>query len=202
MRSNGIKALSIMCVILGFLACMVLVFPDIAAAEEGSGSGRKIWDTVMLWVNFGILVFFFMKYARKPLMNVLKSARSRILKDIDEVNGNLDHAKSLVDEESEKLKDTDTYVQELRQAILELGEKDKENIIQEGKLTAEKMVQSAEAYAEYRLAMARKALANEMVDIAVGMAEERIMKSITDQDHDNLMNQFITSLAAGKHIEK
>ena len=60
------------------------------------------------------------------------------------------------------------------------------------------MIQDAKAYAEYRMDMARKALSDELVDIAVGIAEERITQGITDSDNDNLVNQFITSLGAVK----
>ena len=156
MKRNARKPLLIFCVTLVFLACMYLMIPDPVAAEE-SGSSRKIWDNIMLWINFGILVFFFMKYARKPLMDLLKSARSKIRKELDEVNDKLDNAKSVVNTESEKLKDIDSHVQDLQKAILEMGEKDKERIIQEGKRTSEKMIQDAWAYAENRMAMARKA---------------------------------------------
>lgn len=192
-----IKPLLIIYMSMGFLACMALVVPE-AMAEEASGSSRKIWDIVMLWINFGILVFVFMKYGRKPLMDVIKSARSKISKDMDEVNGKLDDAKTIVSTESEKLKDVDSHVQDLRKAILDMGEKDKERIIQEGNLTAEKMIRDAKAYAEYRKADARKALSDEMVDMAVGIAEERITKGITDTDHDNLVSQFIIDLGTAK----
>ncbi len=201
MKPNGRKPLLIISMTLGFLACMYLMIPDPVAAEE-SGSSRKIWDNIMLWINFGILVFFFLKYARKPLMDFLKSARSKIRKEMDEVNGKLGNAKSLVNTETEKLKDVESHVQELRKAILEMGEKDRSRIIQEGNMTAEKMIQDAKAFAEYRMTMARKALSDEMVDMAVGIAEERITEGITDKDHDNLVSQFITSLGSAKEAWK
>ena len=201
MKRNGRKPLLAICVTLGFLACMYLLIPDPVAAEE-SGSSRKIWDNILLWINFGILVFFFMKYAKKPLMDFLKSVRSKIRKDVDEVNDKLENATSLVNTESEKLKEVDSHVQKLRKAMLEMGEKDKERIIQEGKMTAEKMILDAKAYTEYRMTMARKALSDEMVDMAIGIAEERITQGITDKDHDNLVSQFISNLGTAKEAGK
>jgi len=201
LKRNGRKPLLIICMTLGFLACMYLMIPE-AMAEEDSGSSRKIWDNILLWINFGILVFFFMKYGRKPLMDVIKSARSKIRKEMDEVNGKLGNAKSLVNTETEKLKDVESHVQELRKAILEMGEKDRSRIIQEGNMTAEKMIQDAKAFAKYRMTMARKALSDEMVDMAIGIAEERITEGITGKDHDILVNQFITSLGTAKDSGK
>ena len=47
------------------LALIGLSASDVFAMEE-SGKGRIIWNNIMLWINFGILVFIFIKYARKP----------------------------------------------------------------------------------------------------------------------------------------
>ena len=197
-----VKPLLIICMTLGFMACMALMVPDPAAASEGSGSSRKIWDTVMLWINFGILVFFFMKYGRKPLMDVIRSARKKISNEVDDITGKLDNAKSRVSEESDKLKNAEIHIQELREAILEMGKKDKEKIILQGNMAAEKMVRDAKSFAEYRMALARKALSDEMVDMAITIAQERLTKGITETDHDNLVNQFISSLGATKEPGK
>ena len=35
-----------------------------AYAAQKISAGRKIWDTVMLFINFGILVFLFIRYAK------------------------------------------------------------------------------------------------------------------------------------------
>ncbi|MFC1581171.1 hypothetical protein ACFL4N_09735 [Thermodesulfobacteriota bacterium] len=175
----------------------LFVVPEVFAAETTS-SGRKLWDNIMLFFNFGILVFLFIKYARKPLINYLKSVRSSIKKDIDEVNGQLGEVKSLMGAEEEKMKKVDQRIAEIRETILDLGERDKKKIIAEAKTNAEKMIQDARAYAEYRMEMARKALSDEMVDMAIGIAEEQIIKGINDNDHDLLVTQFITGLGTVK----
>lgn len=176
---------------------LLLIVPEAFAAETTT-SGRKLWDNIMLFFNFGILVFLFMKYAKKPLVHYLKSVRSNIKKDIDEVSGELDDARSRMGVEEEKMKAVDARIKEIRETLLKLGEQDKQKIIEEAKINAEKMIQDAKAYATYRLAMARKALSDELVDIAVGIAEEHITQGITDSDHDNLVNQFIASLGTAK----
>jgi F-type H+-transporting ATPase subunit b len=197
-QNNRKTPLLLLFIALASLVCVFLFVPETFAAEVSTG--RKIWNNVMLWVNFGILVFLFIKYAKKPLVDHLKSVRASVKKDLDEVNGELDNARSRMTTEEEKMKALDKRIREIREAILELGEKDKQKIIEEAKINAEKMIQDAKAYGEYRMAMARKALADEMVDMAVGIAEERIAEGITDTDHDNLVSQFIANLGTAKPV--
>jgi len=160
--------------------------------------GRKLWDNILLWVNFAILVFFFLKFARKPLMDYLRSVRSKMEKDLTTLNDQKDGVKSLMDTEADKLKTVDQYIQEIRESILEIGRKEKEKAIQEGKMMAEKMVEDAKFYSQYKMAMARKELSDEMVDIAVEKAAEKLAQAISENDEDVLINDFITNLKTAK----
>ena len=80
-----------------------------------------------------------------------------------------------------------------------MGEREKNRIIEEGKLSAEKMIEHAREYADYRIEMARKALSDEMVDMAITLVEERLAKGITDKDNDHLINEFVADLK-GKQV--
>ena len=182
------------------LACLLLFVPETFAEEISTG--RKIWNNVMMWVNFGILVFLFMRYAKKPLVGYLKSVRSTTKKNIDETRSELDSVQSKMTAEEQKMKEVDQRIKEIREAILAIGEQDKEQIIAHAKVSAEKMIEDAKAYAQYRMAMARKALSDEMVDIAIGIAGERIAEGITDEDHEKLVNQFISNLGTVKQAGK
>ena len=56
-----------------------------ALAAEGSGGWRPIYDEVLLWLNFGILVFVFIKYGRAPLMNFLRGRKEKIAREIERI---------------------------------------------------------------------------------------------------------------------
>jgi len=179
-----------------FMAFCIL-FDVTESWSAGAGKitpGRKLWDNVLLWINFAVLVFFFIKFARKPLMDYLRSVRSKMEKDITTLNGQKEGAKSLMDAEAEKLKTVDQYIQEIRESILEIGRKEKEKAIQEGKMMAEKMVEDAKIYSQYKIAMARKELSDEMVDIAVEKAAEKLAQAISEKDEDHLIDDFIANL--------
>lgn len=175
------------------VACVWFADPNVYASE-GISTGRKIWDNVMLFVNFGILLFFFLKYVKKPLLDFLRGARDKIQEELDTVGTALSHIKSDKDSQREKLKHMDQRVQELRKSVLELGQKEKEEIIEQAKSAAEKMIRDAEIYSNYRLAMAKKALSDEMVDIAISMVEERLKAGISDEDNQRIIDEFVMDL--------
>ena len=102
------------------------------------------------------------------------------------------------DAETEHLKGIDQIIEEIRSNILEIGKKEKEKIIQQGKALADKMIRDAKTYSENRIVAARKELSEEMVDMALSMAKDKLSKDMTDEDNNNLVNQFVTDLQATK----
>ena len=106
-----------------------LIFcPDSFAAGETS-QGRTLWDNIMLIVNFGILVFFFLKYGRIPLMDFLRGQKKRVEGELNEVNVQFKDVKTLMEEEAEKLEDIDKLIEEIKKNIIKMGKREKENII-------------------------------------------------------------------------
>lgn len=152
----------------------------------------------MLWVNFGILAFFFLKYAKKPLMDYLHGVRRTVEEDLNVIEGQMKDVKSVRDAETENLKDIEERLAGIREGVLEMGRREKEKIIEQAKISAERMIESAKVYSEYRIAMAKKALSDEMVDIAVGMVEKRLKKGLSEEDNEKLVNQFVTDLITSK----
>lgn len=177
---------------------VVLFFACDAFALGENTLGRKIWDNIMLFINFGILVFLFVKYAKKPLMNYLRSERESVEKELNELTDKKQEVQSQRDAEADQIEDIDRIIEEIRSSILEMGKKEKEEIIQQGKALADKMIQDAKTYSENRIVAARQELSEEMVDMALSMAREELLKGMTDEDNNNLVNQFITNLQAAK----
>ncbi len=178
-------------------ACCAFFCSDLSAAEKAT-QGRKIYDTVMLWVNFSILVVIFVKYARKPLMEALRGVVDKIAGELNDIKQQrLENEKYLVAEES-KIKDIQSHLDEIQTRIIEMGEKEKAAIIEQAKAAAEKMITDAEAYARHQIEKARKELTDEMVDIAISMVEENLAKEISQEDDDKLINEFLVDLDTTK----
>jgi len=184
-------------VFLGTIVCFLLDSPDVLAAEALS-AGRKVWDIVLMWVNFGILVFLFIKFGRKPLVKFLWGVKTEVQEELGEIGTQFDEAKSLADAEQEKLDNIGVSIDKIRENILELGRREREKIIEEGKLAAQKILEHAESYSRYRMDLAKKTLANEMVDVAFSMVQDNLEKGVSEKENENLVSQFVSDLAHTK----
>jgi len=176
----------------------LLLLAGEAWAAEGVSTGRKIWNNVMLFVNFGILVFLFIKYAKKPLMDFLHGVRRKHEQDLGAVNGRFESARSALDSQDEKLREMEQSIETIQKGIIEMGEKEKAAIIEQARKAAERMIGDAKAYADYRLAMAKKALADEMVDTAIEMVREKLTGALSESDNQRLIDGFLGDLSTTK----
>ena len=170
---------------------------EVLAADELS-SGRRLWDNILLFFNFGILVFFFIKYAKNPLMNFLRGARNDVESGLNKVETRLNHATSLRDAELDKLKNIQAQIDKIRADILEMGRHEKEKHIEEGKIAAENMIEQAKNYAYHRIQKAKKVVADEMIDRAFSTVEEVLAKKFLPEDNENIVNQFLNDLKTTK----
>ena len=194
MRSMAFRT-SYLCILLiafaGFLFCLLPV--DVQAAQEVS-DGRKIYDTVMRWVNFGILVFFFLKYGKPALSNFLNGERNRVQKRLHEIEKGLNLARMRVDEESKHLDGIEGSLEEVRRSIVELGEKEKERIIASARSSAKQMIQDAENELDFKMEEARRALNDRLAEQAVVLAAEKLREAFTEQDNESQLTGFIDRL--------
>jgi F0F1-type ATP synthase membrane subunit b/b' len=106
--------------------------------------------------------------------------------------------KSLADTEAKRLENIKERIDEIQARILEMGNKEKAKIVEQGKIAADKMIEEARTYASYRLAMAKKALSGEMVDLAISMVEEKLVRKMTEEDDERILAKFIDNLKAPK----
>ena len=176
---------------------VLLSCPEVFAAQE-TPSWRKPYDIIMLWVNFGILVVLFIKFARKPLMDALHGVHDSIKEEIGGIKKQHQQVKGSMDAEELKLKEIHGHLDEIRARIIEMGEKEKQKIIDQAKATAGKMVEDARAYAGLQMARARRQLSDEMVDLAVSMVEEKLKDEISAEDNERLVDDFLGDLSTAK----
>jgi len=183
--------------ILGIMVWGLFVCPWAEAAQEMT-EGRRLYDTIMLWVNFGILVALFLKFARKPLMDALRGIHDKIKGEIDGITQQHNEMKAGRDAEETRLTDIDQHLEQIRVRIVEMGEKEKQKIIDQAKLAAEKMIEDARSYAQFQMSRARKQLSDEMVDIAISKVEARLEKEISAEDDEKLVLEFLGNLETTK----
>jgi F-type H+-transporting ATPase subunit b len=104
----------------------------------------------------------------------------------------LREAEARLDEEKAKLEAIEEHLEAIQSRILQIAQAEKEGIIQHGRLSAERMIENAGSYANYRINVARKALSDELVEMAVAMAKERLARGVSAQDDDRLIENFLS----------
>jgi len=185
---------------LGFVFAAVLaavflwLLPGEVLAAEKISEGRKIYDTILRWVNFGILVFFFMKYGKPALMNFLTGERKRIQRTLHEIEKDLNLSKMRVQEESEKLESIDASLEKVREEIIQMGEREKARILKDASLNANQMIKEAKNESGIKVEGAIQKLNDGLVEKAVSMAQAKLREAFTDQDHEMMIQGFMSRL--------
>lgn len=187
------KILLMFCIIFG-----VLIFASDVFAGEGISSGRRIWDNTLLIINFGILVFLFLKYAKKPFLDFLYGERDKIKEELSSLDSMLAVACAKMSKEEDNLRNIAKLIEDIRQTSFELGRKEKERIIEEARIRSHQILKKAEYEAHYKLVNARKALADELMGLAFNLVPDRLNKAFSTKDDEKLIDQFIMELEKTK----
>lgn len=196
-RINGKRYLLICFLVMSAVVAVLLSCSDSYAAE-GTSKGRIIYDNIMLFLNFGILVFLFIKFAKKPLIDFINGESKKISKDLTDIEERVKEARSLMDSEAAKLEGIDERIREIKEQVLEIGKREKDKIIEKAKYAARQMIEDAEKEAQYRLEKARRRFGEEMLDMAVSLAMEKLKKEVTLEDNEMMIDQFSERLNSEK----
>ena len=116
--------------ILILIVILALLVPAVALASigEGPSDARKIWDKVMLFINFGIFVFVIVKFGRKPLMDFLRGHGSEIDQNLEKMKTLLEEAQAEFEESRKRLDSAAERVAELKKRTRAEAEKLKDEI--------------------------------------------------------------------------
>ena len=178
--------------IVPLLAVLVLaVATACPAAEGGEGGGRQIWDMVWRIVNFLILVAILWKLLADKIKTYFSDRRIEIAEMIDTADKARTEAEKQFADYQSRLKNIDSDVQEIRDAIMGELEGEKQRIIEEGKVVAERIIEQAKWSAEQEIVKAKNSLRNQVVDMAGDMASGLVTNSMTPEDQKRLIEEYL-----------
>jgi F-type H+-transporting ATPase subunit b len=183
----------------GFLLLFATVIASSAlGAEEQTPGWRSTYDTVMLWVNFGILAFVIVKFGRKPLINFLYGQKESLEKEINRLENSKKEVGDKIEEMLKTLDESESRFEEMKQKIIERGEKRRSEIIEDAKRQSRTLLESTKRKAENRIRQARDKLKSDMVDRAIEIALEKLPAEITAEDNQKMVGQFLDTITATK----
>ncbi|MEN8690481.1 MAG: ATP synthase F0 subunit B [Desulfobacterales bacterium] len=184
----------------GVIILTALFFLSAGAVEvlaaEGGGRWRPTYDIIMKWVNFGFLAFIFFKFARRPLMNFLSDKKNEISLQIKKLEDEKDRLLQRVREAETELEENVVRLEELKERIVQTGERRKLEIIEDARQESRMIIESAKQKMEGRIIQARNRLRAEMVDAATELALEKLPGLLTENDNQKLLEQFMAHAIA------
>jgi F-type H+-transporting ATPase subunit b len=181
-------------IVLLLVSCLFFFASDGFSAAEAPSKARIIWNNIMLFVNFGIIVFLFLKYAKKPLLDFIFKEREKIKEKLDELEREYENARFILNEQSKKLSNIEVYVQEIRRNILELARREREKIIEEARRNADRMLEEAKSYNEIEAKRAKQRLQEELIIMAISFVKNRLREKMTNEMNEKVIAEFIKDM--------
>ena len=187
---------SVICTgILAALLCLHLLGLD-AHAAEGSSNWRPVYDLVMRWINFGIIVFVVYKYARKPFMNFLRGRKEKVAGEIQTLETRKNEMIERIKRTEKDIEKSDVRFAELKERIIRQGERKKAEIIESAQKHGKSMIEDANRRIESHILQAKNAFRSELIDKAVDVALERLPNQITPEDNEKFTRDFLNGASA------
>jgi F-type H+-transporting ATPase subunit b len=161
-------------------------------------AASKTWlptDTYRV-MNFLVLMVGLFLILKKPASEALNSRISAIKEELEKLESDKSDAEKKLAEYNQKFSDLEKEAQKLVSDFIQQGEAAKARILEDAKLTAEKMQDQAKKNIEQEFRIANKALQEEIMEKAIALAENIIKDNITADDQDRLIGEFTEKVVA------
>ncbi len=165
-----------------------------AFGAEASANWRPTYDIVMRWVNFGILIVLFFRYARRPLAAFLNGRSRQIQENIKEVEKEKEAIKKRVNELQMERKEGRKHLQQIRDRVISQGKRKKQKIIDDAKKESHLLLESAKQKIGHEITSAREKLQAEMVDRSIELAMQKLPQLMNDQDTQNSLKVYLDGI--------
>jgi F-type H+-transporting ATPase subunit b len=193
---KGVKKLTGICCFIFAVVIGIHLLGSEASAADNSGNWRPVFDLVMRWLNFGIIVFILIKYARTPIKDFLLSRREEVAREIETIEEKKEAANKKIKDAARMLAESEVRFARIKERLIQEGEIKKQKIIVDAQQESKILLESTKKRLENQLVDAKKAFKSELVDMAVSLAMKRLPDEITTEDNQKFTNQFLSSASA------
>lgn len=182
---------------LSFLGMLSLVIATTAFASSGGGHSEEITfmgDWFPRLVNFAIISIVLVYFLRKPTRDFFKNRSAEIERSMQESREARDRAVAALNEMERKVRDLEAELKSMLADAQARGEKDRAALLEDGKRTARDIEAQVKTGIEIEVAKAKSDLAREAANLAVDLAQGKITSSISTQDHERIVKEYISSV--------
>lgn len=167
-----------------------------AFASEKTSNLRFWWDLFLRYINFGILVFVFVKYLKTPLMNFLQGRKEKLAQEIKRLEDEKEDLTVKIKEHQETIAESEVRFAELKERIVKQGERKKQEIIESAQQQSRMMLEDADRRLKTYFLQAENAFKAELIDAAIELAMQRLPKEITAEDNEKFANEYLAGTLA------
>ncbi len=184
----------------GYVAALVFSLGGIALAASDGGHGvvHNAWlgiDTAKV-LNFSILIIVLFLVARKPVAEFFSSRAKGIEDEIKVLEQKKADAQKKLAEYQAKFKSLDQESKKIVEEYIKQGEEAKVRILAEAEAQATKLEAMAKRNIEQEFKSAKIKLQQEIAEKAMIKAEELIKASISPDDQDKLVDEYLKKVVA------
>jgi F-type H+-transporting ATPase subunit b len=181
-----------------YILPVILLFAlsTVAFASSGGGEGGShIMPYVWMVVNFGILVALLIFGIKKAdIAGLLRARTEGIQKSVDDAREAKELAQKALAEVQERLKSKDNEIEELINASMRSGEKERDRLIEEGQRLSQALLEQTKTNIEFELKEAREAIKAEAVKLAMEIAEKKIKDKLDEGQQKKLLDEAMGRL--------
>lgn len=188
------------CVLVWVLfATLMLAAPSLlwAASDEGGQGGGFInldRSLVVQAVNFLILLLILWRLLYRPLLAKMEERTQAIKKSLDEAQTARAEAARQQEENAIRLQQAHTEAAAIRQQALKDAAEEQRRLVDGARAEAQRLVETARAQMEGDIRRAREELRREVAELATGVAEKLVRRSLRDEDHRRIVGDAIARL--------
>ena len=179
-------------------ACAALaltLLPTLAWAEGGGGDSEFITTAVFQLLNILILFAAGYYFGKKPFSKFLKDRKERITKELEEAEKLHEEARAALARYRSKIDSLDDERKSILEEYRRMGSKERDRIIADAKVQADKIGKDAQQTIENELLRAKTALESEVVTLAASLAEDAIREKLDRNKQKALVDAYLDDLA-------
>lgn len=149
-----------------------------------------IWSII----NFFVLLAILYKFLYKPVLNVLDSRKEEIANNLSHAEASRQEAEEMFQQYKKQLDDATAEAAEIIKKANKSAEEAKNEIIAQAREEAAAITEKAQMEIMREKEKALKEVRDEIASLAVLAAGKVLEKSITKEDHEKMVNDFISQV--------
>ena len=174
------------------VAVFLIVPSQVLAAAEGEHEG--ILPTVARLFNFAILIGVLVYFLRSPIAEYLRTRSAQIREALVTAAEVRKTATAQLDEVKRQLASLPAELEMLRKRGAEDTAAEQARVAAAATAERTRLLEQTRREIDMRLRVARRELTEHAAQLAVQVAEERIRRTITADDHVRLLDRYATQL--------